>query len=181
MLCPNLIFILCYFFCLTCVAIQHQLLESVSWFFFKVDYVKVKACSGITLFSLSVDTKIPEESRNVKHDLLITKQILKKEKENSHTSDSNRNFQNYKSATNKMDIKCFFQLCTLLFGDTSNDDLKKYFEEVVAPFAIVNQRQDDTQEGDVDHMLTCGESVLDKFKEDIADFILNGVREEVSE
>ena len=39
------------------------------------DYVKVKACSGITLFSLSVDTKIPEESRNVKHDLLITKQI----------------------------------------------------------------------------------------------------------
>ena len=63
------------FFCLTCVAIQHQLLESVSWFFFKVDYVKVKACSGITLFSLSVDTKIPEESRNVKHDLLITKQI----------------------------------------------------------------------------------------------------------
>lgn len=70
-----------------------------------------------------------------------------------------------------MDIKCFFQLCTLLFGDTSND----------APFAIVNQRQDDTQEGDVDHMLTCGESVLDKFKEDIADFILNGVKEEVSE
>ena len=80
-----------------------------------------------------------------------------------------------------MDIKCFFQLCNLLFGDTSNDDLKKYFEEVVAPFAIVNQRQDDTQEGDVDHMLTCGESVLDKFKEDIADFILNGVKEEVSE
>ena len=29
----------------------------------------------ITLFSLSVDTKIPEERRNVKHDLLITKQI----------------------------------------------------------------------------------------------------------
>ena len=49
------------------------------------------------------------------------------------------------------------------------------------PLAIVSQRQDDTQEGDVDHMLTCGESVLDKFKEDIADFILNGVKEEVSE
>ena len=63
------------FFCLTCVAIRLQLLESVSRFFLKADYVKVKACSGITLFSLSVDTKIPEESRNVKHDLLITKQI----------------------------------------------------------------------------------------------------------
>ena len=39
------------------------------------------------------------------------------------------------------------QLCTLLFGDTSNDDLKK--------------RKDNTQEGDVDHMLTCGESITE--------------------
>lgn len=55
-------------------------------FFQKADYVKVKACSGITLFSLSVDTKIPEESRNVKHDLLITKQILKKKRKGKFSS-----------------------------------------------------------------------------------------------
>ena len=56
--------------------------------------------------------------------------------------------------------------------------MKKYFKDVITPFAVINQHQDGTQEGNVEHMLTFGESV-NKFKKDIVDFLFNRAKEEV--
>ena len=66
----------------------------------------------------------------------------------------------------------------MLFCDRSNQQLKEYFKQVITPFAVINQHQDGTQEGNVEHMLTYGESV-NKFKKDIVDFLFNRVKEEV--
>ena len=54
--------------------------------------------------------------------------------------------------------------------------MQEYFKEVITPFAVINQHQDGTQEGNVEHMLTYGESV-NKFKKDIVDFLFNRVKE----
>ena len=47
----------------------------------------------------------------------------------------------------------------LAICDRRNEQLQEYFKEVITPFAVINQHQDGTQEGNIEHMLTCGESV----------------------
>ena len=57
--------------------------------------------------------------------------------------------------------------------------LKKYFENVVAPFVIVNHCQNDMNELNNDHLLIGASTVINKFKEATIDFVLRGSKGEL--
>lgn len=82
--------------------------------------------------------------------------------------------------------QCFsfllFQICEELFGAGSENLLKDFFEETVAPFAVANQRNECTEpvkKGNQE--ASVGPNMVKKFKDDVLEFITNGEQDEVWE
>ena len=62
--------------------------------------------------------------------------------------------------------------------------LKRYFEETIAPFVIAHQQKEaDMAEAEVEtpnnEEASVGPNLVTQFKEDVANFIKNGARDEV--